>query len=414
MGLDGQKGRGGRGAAGRSRKGPGVHPSAGVHVLPAKAYITAPEVAPPMVRKSLWILLALVVATVAFSGCTASRDIRDEAKDREAYARDHDDYDPIAFLSGPEVIAPGALVWYSAYGSHDPDFFGAREGEVRDQAREEGGVRFRSDYGDHDYAWYWDLAEEGGDGLGVGIREYEWRIDGGPAYSAHELTERYGSLDGPVRFPVGFTEPGTHELRLTVRDWSGAKDTARMTLQVADGGSASQIDAWSVTEAGWVYTREVSVDWQQYGECPLVSPGHYDPVQHHVATPWDIVFFMEKVVVEATWEESAAPGPLDMLSANLNDVDVTLGHCEKGEAWARFESDTRLGATELVEGGEVPGEDFASHNEITGEITRRVGEWDFNAYLSEKGEGQWGPGTPVTVRFTFVPAPPGATAYGGL
>lgn len=363
------------------------------------------------------LLLAAMVVTVAVSGCTSSRDIDNEAADRAAYAKKHNDYQPIAVLSGPETIAPGALVWFSAYGSHDPDFFGASTRDLRDEARSEGGVHIHNDYEHQEFSWYVTLDSEADDSLGTGIKEYHWRIDGGAPRIAHELTHRYGSEDGPLRFPVGFTEPGTHVITLTVVDWSGARDTVSTKVRVEEGGIDSMLTDWSVTEEGWTYTRNVPVSWMKYGDCQPVR-SDYDASVHHVNAPWDLIFFMKDVTVRATWEEVAAPSPLDPLRTNLNDVDLTLGHCESPnegqDVWATFATDTEPFAEpdELVEEGDVTGDDFAAHLEMTGARTERMGEWDFNAYLSNEGNGQWGFGSDVTVAFVFHPATD--TSYGGL
>ncbi len=210
--------------------------------------------------------------------------------------------------SSPEPIAPGALVWFSAYGSHDPDFFGASTRDLRDEARSEGGVHIHNDYEHQEFSWYVTLDSEADDSLGTGIKEYHWRIDGGAPRIAHELTHRYGSEDGPLRFPVGFTEPGTHVITLTVVDWSGARDTVSTKVRVEEGDIDSMLTGWSVTEEGWTYTRNVPVSWMKYGDCQPVR-SDYDASVHHVNAPWDLIFFMKDVTVRATWEEVAAPSP---------------------------------------------------------------------------------------------------------
>lgn len=382
--------------------------------------------------RSMGVVLAVALVAIAFAGCTEpSRDLETEAKQREDWARKHNDHDPVGILSGPATIAPGALVWFSAHGSHDPDFFGARD-DARREAGQEAGFHATSDAGSVEWAWHGHLDEGQGPGLGNGVRSYEWRIDDGPALVAPELTHRYGSEDGPIRFPVGFPEEGNHTLTLTVLGWDGGTDSVTMDFEVAEGGTPSTIPGWSVTEEGWTHERTVPVSFEQYGDCPPIGRSLYQADLHRLNVPWDLYFFSQAFEIEATWEEfiashgptrSTEPSPVALgspatlhqppyVDPNLNDVAVSLGHCETGDVWQVFDVDQAIVGDELTEGGSVTGEELAEHAEMTGAKTERRAAWDFNVYLSDRGTTQWGSGGDIDVRMSFTPATD--TGYGGL
>lgn len=385
------------------------------------------------------LLVFVTLLAVSLAGCTSGRDISDEAKEREAWARDHNEYAPVAVLSGPERIQPGALVWYSAHGSHDPDFFGAQRDTERDEARSAGGFHARDDASHVQWSWDMTFYDGGPTGLGDGIRKYVWQIDDQPPLVAPELTHRYGSDDGPVRFPVGFTEAGTHNLTLTVIDWSGDRATVRSTITVTESGTGSTVTGWQVTEGGWATERIVPVSFEQYGECPPISRGHYDEAVHRMRVPWDLLFFSDAVQVEATWDHATVPPYLlahgaapegavattataDLpatpltprttaadatppgLKANLNDIAITLGHCETGDAWARFDTDQGWIEETPAESGSVTAEDLSRHVEKVGAKSERVAEYDFNIYLSDQGSNRWGSGEDVIFRTVLKPA----------
>lgn len=351
-----------------------------------------------------WLLPLVMTATLVLAGCTEpSRDLGSEAADREEYAQEHDRHDPVARLTGPETVAPGALVWFSAEGSHDPDFIGAKR--ERDEAREAGGVHYQDDASSVSFSWYADLTT-GSSSLGPGIREYRWSIDGGPTLVAPELTERYGTEDGPVRIPVGFTEPGRHTIRLQIVDWSGATDTIVAPFEVAEGGAGTSGDlaGFAVTEEGWTYTRTVDVGGEEYGQCPL---GHdsYDSVDDHVRIPWDVLFFAESLLVDATWDRPAAPGPADALASPVHttDLDMTLGHCAQDSVFERFKAEQDP-MDDGWEGGTVSLVAFSQQLEKTGHKTEFLAEWDHDLYTSDDGAFRGGTATTATVAYTFVPA----------
>jgi hypothetical protein len=355
------------------------------------------------------LIACLIIAAFVLAGCmgTPSRDIEQEGADRLKWAQKNDKHAVVAMLSGPERVQPGALVWYSAYGSHDPDFLGATTRDLYDNRTESGGVVYTDDVNTVRFSWYVPLSERKNQGLGTGVRTYEWQVDDGPVLLSYDLTHRYGSEDGPIRFPLGFTEPGTHTLRLTVIGWDGSRDTANAVIQVADDGVGAALTGWQVTEEGWTYDRSVAIAFHEYGECMPFSGG-YDEATHRVRAPWDLIYFMESVAVNATWpgatEELPVPLPgLPVPALNTNQVDVTLGHCSEGGAWARFSADQEIvGPPRLT--GEVDGHDFAAKLDVDGRRTEKSGAWDFNAYMSDNGQRQGGTGTTANIQFIFVPA----------
>lgn len=367
-------------------------------------------------RKHIVVLSLLVAAALLAAGCMESgRNIEDEAKERERFAQKTNDFDVVAVLSGPQSIAPGALVWYSAYGSHDPDFLGATKADLRDDEPEtDGYVRYQDDVNDIHFSWYVPLFERTNNGLGTGIRTYEWQVDDGPVLHSFDLTHRYSSEDGPVRFPLGFTEPGEHTLTLTVIGWDGSRDTATMEIRVEEGGTGSTVSDWTVTEDGWVYNRSVDLEPMDYSECPL-GYSQYDAPTHHMTAPWDLVYWMQDVRVVATWDPvtSLLPLPLPEEAAlNAAEVSITLGHCEKDNVWERFSEDQGpVAASPRVE-GTAGGDNFARNLEVEGKRIEKTGSWDFNAYYSDSGTHQGGLFATVDVGFVFIPAT--NTQSGGL
>ncbi len=366
-------------------------------------------------KRTVALILLLTAALLAAGCMDSSRDIDREAKDREKYALDNDDHDVVAALSGPQMIAPGALVWYSAYGSHDPDFLGATTADLRDDEPDaSGNVQYEDNVANISFSWYTPLFERSNDGLGTGIRTYEWQVDDGPVLHSFDLTHRYGSEDGPIRFPVGFNEEGKHTLRLTVIGWDGSRDTARIDVTVGESGTGSTVNGWHVEETGWTYNRMVELEPHHYGECMGLSD--YDAATHRVSAPWDLVYWMQDVHVVATWDPvtHALPVPLpEGAAVNLAEVDVTLGHCDREDgAWQRFTQDQ--GPTEAsprVEGTASGGE-FVDHLEVDGKRTDKTGAWYWNAYHSDSGTHRGGLLTTVDVGFVFVPAED--TSAGGL
>ena len=375
-----------------------------------------------MMRLKVLLVVLAAVALVA-AGCmdAPSRDIDQEAKQRGQFARDNNDHDVVAVLSGPQTIAPGALVWYSAYGSHDPDFLGATTADLRDdEPEQEGHIQYRDDVNNMEFSWYLPMYDRSNDGLGTGIRVYEWQIEDGPVLHSFDLTHRYGSEDGPVRLPVGFTEPGEHTLRLTVTGWDGSQDTATLPITVAEEGIGSTIGDWTVTEQGWAHNRSAELEPDAYGECPpLVSS--YDSALHRVQVPWDLVYWIQDVHVAAEWETTATsvtgalPGDLPFeLPADLNaaDVELTLGHCETEDVWKRIADEPgMLEQTPRIE-ATAAGDEFVKHMERDGKRTDKTAAWHWNAFHSDSGTHRGGAYTPVDVGFIFTPATD--THAGGL
>lgn len=360
------------------------------------------------------ILASLCALALVASGCmdSPSRDIDREAKERQEWAQKNNDHDVIAVLTGPNQIAPGALVWYSAYGSHDPDFLGATTADLRDdEPASEGKVRYEDDASNIHFSWYVPMQERKNDDLGTGIRAYEWQVDNGPVLHSFDLTHRYGSEDGPVRFPVGFPEPGEHTVRLTVVGWDGSRDSAKIDVTVSEGGTGSTVNGWQVTEEGWAHQRWTELEPFHYGECPPLQ-STYDAPTHHVKTPWDLIYWMDEVRVVAQWDVVTEPLPIPGLDVNIDEVAVTLGHCAQDGAWARFDDDQGFDQAHPRLEGSVGGGEFVQNLETQGKRTEKTGAWDWNAYFSDSGTYRAGLYTEVDVDFVFVPATD--THAGGL
>jgi hypothetical protein len=372
--------------------------------------------------RSSWVLAVLLVLALVAAGCMEpSRNIDNEAKERERFARDNNQFDVVAVLSGPATIAPGALVWYSAYGSHDPDFLGATQADLRDdEPDQQGTVQYRDNVNEIQFSWYMPMYDRSNEGLGTGIRTYEWQVDDGPVLHSYDLTHRYGSEDGPIRFPLGFTEPGEHTLRLTVIGWDGSRDHATMQIRVAEGGTGSTVGDWAVTEEGWVHNRTTELEPHRFGECPPLASS-FDPATHRVQTPWDLVYWMDTVQVQASWPptfgnlQGTLGGALPFeppADVNTADVELTLGHCNEGDVWKRIDDEPGLMAEEPTIEGSASGQDFTSHMSVDGMRTDKTATWHWNAFHSNSGTQRGGVYTPVDVSFVFVPATD--TRAGGL
>lgn len=365
-------------------------------------------------KPQIVLLASLCALSLVAAGCmdSPSRDIEKDAKQRQEWAEKNNDHDVSAVLTGPNHVAPGALVWYSAYGSHDPDFLGATSADLRDdEPATEGNVRYQDDASDVHFSWYVPMEERQNDDLGTGVRSYEWRVDNGGVLHSFDLTHRYDSEDGPVRFPLGFAEPGEHTLRLTVVGWDGSRDNAVIDITVGEGGTGSTISGWQVAEDGWVHNRTAELEPMHYGECPQLQ-STYDEPTHHVTTPWDLIYWIDEVRVVAQWDIVTEPLPVPGLDFNIDEVAVTLGHCAQEGAWARFDEDQGFDETAPRVEGSVGGSEFVQHLEVDGKRTAKTGSWDWNAYFSDSGTYRAGFYTDVDVGFVFVPAQ--NTHAGGL